>query len=176
MKSERDILGLWIDPTVGATAKFWLSVMSELHNRVVNDVLLLCCDGLKGLPEAAKVTWNLIDVQLCVVHLVRNSLRFASKKHWGKITSQLREIYTAPSIGSAEMSFDAFASEWGALYRSDDQIMVEHLGRLRTVPAVPSSSFAKSCTPRMRLTSVRRGFLWLPKGNSNLIGAHRVLD
>jgi len=76
----------------------------------------LCCDGLKGLPDSARAVWPLVDVQLCVVHLVRNSLRFASKKHRGPITRQLREISTAPSIGAAEVSFEAFAQEWESVY------------------------------------------------------------
>ena len=83
MDGERDILGLWVGPTGGESAKFWLGVFTELKNRGIEDVLLLCCDGLKGLPDSARATWPLVDVQLCVVHLVRNSLRYASKKHWG---------------------------------------------------------------------------------------------
>jgi len=116
MDGERDILGLWAGPTGGESPKFWLSVMTELRNRGITDVLLLCCDGLKGLPDSARAAWPLVDVQLCVVHLVRNSLRYASKKHWGAITGQLREIYTAPSIGAAEISFEAFAAEWEPIY------------------------------------------------------------
>jgi transposase-like protein len=90
--------------------------MTELKNRGISDVLVLCCDGLKGLPDAARATWELVDVQLCVVHLVRNSLRYASKKHWAQITRELREIYTAPSMGAAEVSFDAFAATWEPVY------------------------------------------------------------
>lgn len=96
MDGERDILRLWVGPTGGESSKFWFSVMTELKNRGVADVLVLCCDGLKGLPDAARATWPLVDVQLCVVHLVRNSLRYASKKDWGPITRQLKAIYTAP--------------------------------------------------------------------------------
>ena len=81
MDGERDILGLWVGPTGGESPKFWLGVLTELRNRGVADVLMLCCDGLKGLPDSARAVWPLDDVQLCVVHLVRNSLRFASKKH-----------------------------------------------------------------------------------------------
>lgn len=72
----------------------------------MSDVLLVCCDGLEGLPDAARAGWPLVDVQQCVVHLVRSGLRYASKKHWGQITRALREICTAPSIGAAEVSFD----------------------------------------------------------------------
>ena len=116
MEGERDILGLWVGPSGGESAKFWLGVLSELKNRGIQDTLMLCCDGLKGLPDSARAVWPLVDVQLCVVHLVRNSLRFASKKHWGPVTKQLREIYTAPSIGAAEVSFEASAEEWEGIY------------------------------------------------------------
>jgi hypothetical protein len=90
--------------------------MTELKNRGVSDVLLLCCDGLKGLPEAAKAVWTLVDVQLCVVHLVRNSLRYASKADWGPITRQLKTIYTAPSLNAAESAFEEFAESWEEKY------------------------------------------------------------
>ncbi|MCP3892231.1 MAG: hypothetical protein GY702_25675 [Desulfobulbaceae bacterium] len=68
LEGERDILGLWVGPTGGESPKFWLSVMTERRNRGVADVLMLCCDGLKGLPDAARAAWPLFDVQLCVVH------------------------------------------------------------------------------------------------------------
>ena len=116
MEGERDILGLWVGPTGGESPKFWLSVFTELKNRGVADELVLCCDGLKGLPESARATWPLVDVQLCVVHLVRNSLRFASKKHWGQATKQLKAIYTAPGLDAAETAFEVFVEEWEAVY------------------------------------------------------------
>ncbi|MCP5033170.1 MAG: hypothetical protein GY939_15325 [Actinomycetia bacterium] len=90
--------------------------MTELKNRGAADVSMLCCDGLKGLSDAARAAWPLVDVQLCVVHLVRNSLRFASKKHWGPITRQLKTIYTAPSLDAAEVAFDEFAEAWEQTY------------------------------------------------------------
>lgn len=116
MEGERDILGLWVGPTSGESPKFWLGVLTELRNRGIADVLMLCCDGLKGLPDSARAVWPLVDVQLCVVHLVRNSLRFASKKHWGQITKQLKAIYTAPSLTAAEDAFEEFAETWEAKY------------------------------------------------------------
>jgi len=165
MEGERDIVGLWVGPSGGESPKFWLSVMSELKNRGINDVLMLCCDGLKGLPDAAKATWELVDVQLCVVHLVRNSLRYASQKHWGKITSQLREIYTAPSIGAAETSFEAFASEWEELYPAmikswrdtweDFEPFLQFPIELRKI--VYTTNAIESLNSRFRKAAVRRG-------------------
>jgi transposase-like protein len=96
LDGERDVLGLWMGPTGGEGAKQWMTMLTELRNRGVRDVLITCCDGLKGLPDAVRTIWPDTTVQTCVVHLVRNSLRYASKKHWSTITRQMRAIYTAP--------------------------------------------------------------------------------
>jgi putative transposase len=116
MDGRRDVLGLWLGPTGGEGAKQWMTMLTELKNRGVADVLITCCDGLKGLPEAIRTVWSQTTVQTCVVHLVRNSLRYASKKHWGQITRSLREIYTAPTVGAAESRFAEFSEQWGAKY------------------------------------------------------------
>lgn len=116
LDGERDVLGLWLGPSGGEGAKQWMSMLSELRNRGVSDALIVCCDGLKGLPDAIRVTWPQATVQTCVVHLVRNSLRYASKKHWQTITRQLRTIYTAPTVQAAEERFADFSEEWKPLY------------------------------------------------------------
>jgi putative transposase len=116
LEGERDVLGLWIGPTGGEGAKQWMTMLTELKNRGVADALVVCCDGLKGLPDAIRVTWPEATVQTCVVHLVRNSLRYASRKYWAKITSELREIYTAPTVEAAEARFAEFAENWRSLY------------------------------------------------------------
>lgn len=77
---------------------------------------IVCCDGLKGLPDAIGATWPLATVQTCVVHLVRNSLRYASKAHWSKITAGLRTVYTAPTVAAAETRFAEFAGTWRETY------------------------------------------------------------
>ena len=165
MDGERDVLGLWVGPTGGESPKFWLSVLSELKNRGVNDVLLLCCDGLKGLPDSARAVWPQVDVQLCVVHLVRNSLRYASKKHWGPICKQLREIYTAPSISAAQVCFEGFAAEWEPVYPAmikswrdtwdDFEPFLEFPPDLRRI--VYSTNAIESLNARFRKAAVRRG-------------------
>jgi transposase-like protein len=165
MEGERDILGLWVGPTGGESPKFWLSVLTELKNRGVADVLVLCCDGLKGLPDSARATWPLVDVQLCVVHLVRNSLRFASKKHWGQITRQLKAIYTAPGLNAAETAFESFATEWEDTYPAmikswrdtwEDFIpFLEFPVELRKI--VYSTNAIESLNARFRKAAVRRG-------------------
>jgi len=165
MDGQRDILGLWVGPTGGESPKFWFSVMTELKNRGVADVLVLCCDGLKGLPDAARATWPMVDVQLCVVHLVRNSLRYASKKHWGPITKQLKAIYTAPGLDAAETAFDEFAEQWEDLYPAmikswrdtwEDFIpFLEFPVALRKI--VYSTNAIESLNARFRKAAVRRG-------------------
>jgi len=165
MDGERDILGLWVGPTGGESPKFWLGVLSELKNRGVDDVLMLCCDGLKGLPDSARAVWPMVDVQLCVVHLVRNSLRFASKKHWSPITKQLKAIYTAPSLEAAETAFAEFAEEWETKYPAmikswrdtwDGFIpFLEFPAELRKI--VYSTNAIESLNARYRKAAVRRG-------------------
>lgn len=116
LDGERDVLGLWLGPSGGEGAKQWMTMLTELRNRGVADALIVCCDGLKGLPDAIRVTWPKATVQTCVVHLVRNSLRYASKKHWGAITKQMRAIYTAPTVPAAEALFADFALTWRDTY------------------------------------------------------------
>lgn len=116
LDGERDVLGMWVGPTGGEGAKFWMTVLTELRNRGIQDTFIVCCDGLKGLPESIRSTWPLADVQLCVVHLVRSSLRYTSKKHWGQVCREMREIYTAPSLQAAEARFTEFADMWRDKY------------------------------------------------------------
>jgi putative transposase len=83
---ERDVLGLWVGPSGGEGANQWATMLTELRNRGLTDALIVCCDGLKGLPESIRATWSQATVQTCVVHLVRNTLRYVSKKYWSTIT------------------------------------------------------------------------------------------
>ena len=116
LDGQRDVLGLWLGPSGGEGAKQWMTMLTELRNRGIADALIVCCDGLKGLPDAVRVIWPDATVQTCVVHMVRNSLRYASKKHWSKITKQMRAIYTAPTVQAAEAEFAEFAGEWRLVY------------------------------------------------------------
>jgi transposase-like protein len=116
LDGERDVLGLWLGPSGGEGAKQWATMLTELRNRGVADALIVCCDGLKGLPESIRTTWPDATVQTCVVHLVRNSLRYAARKHWKAITGQMRTIYEAPTTEAAETAFSEFSDEWGEQY------------------------------------------------------------
>jgi putative transposase len=115
VEGTRDILGLWAGDG-GEGAKFWLQVLTELKNRGVADACMVVCDGLKGLPEAIEATWPLAVVQTCVIHLLRNSFRYAGRQHWDGIAKALRPVYTAPTEAAAKQRFAEFADAWGARY------------------------------------------------------------
>jgi putative transposase len=112
---ERDILGLWAGDG-GEGAKFWLSVLTEIKNRGTADVCIVVCDGLKGLPEAINTVWELAIVQTCVIHLIRNTFRYASRKYWDTMAKDLRPVYTAPSEAAAKERWGEFADKWGQQY------------------------------------------------------------
>jgi putative transposase len=115
VEGTRDILGLWAGDG-GEGAKFWFQVCTELRNRGVADVLMAVCDGLKGLPEAIGEVWPQTVVQTCVVHLLRNSFRYAGRQHWDAIAKALRPVYTAPTEAAATERFLEFAETWGGKY------------------------------------------------------------
>jgi putative transposase len=116
MAGERDVLGMWIGPSGGEGAKQWATMLTELRNRGLHDALVVCCDGLKGLPDSIRATWPQATVQTCVVHMVRNSLTYASKKHWQPITKAMREIYTASTVDVAVERFEQFSTDWKTKY------------------------------------------------------------
>jgi transposase-like protein len=116
MAGERDVLGMWIGPSGGEGAKQWATMLTELRNRGMHDALIVCCDGLKGLPDSIRATWPQATVQTCVVHMVRNSLTYASKKDWQPITRAMREIYTASTVDVAVERFKQFSDDWTVKY------------------------------------------------------------
>jgi putative transposase len=112
---ERDILGLWVgDGSEGA--KYWHQVLSEILNRGTVDVCIVVCDGLKGLPEAINAIWPQAIVQTCVLHLIRNSFRYASRAVWDELARDLRPIYTAATEQAAKDRFAELAEKWGEQY------------------------------------------------------------
>jgi len=114
ISGKQEVLGLWIEETEGA--RFWLKVINDLKARSVQDVLILCGDGLTGLPEAARAVFPAVDVQLCVVHQIRNATRFVSYKDRKPFCADMRPIYTAPTIEAAESALDRFEQIWGRKY------------------------------------------------------------
>jgi putative transposase len=114
---ERDILGLWAgEHGDGEGAKFWLRVLSEVKNRGTSDVLMVVCDGLKGLPDAVNSVWAKAVVQNCIVHLLRNSFKYASKADWPGIAKELKPVYTAASESAALDAFAGFSEKWERKY------------------------------------------------------------
>jgi putative transposase len=116
MSGEKEVLGLWISQTEGA--KFWMQVVTELKNRGVNDIFIACVDGLKGFPEAIEAVFPKTTVQLCIVHLVRNSLNFVGWKERKAVAADLRGIYTATTADEAERQLTLFEEKWGQTYPS----------------------------------------------------------
>jgi putative transposase len=114
MQGQKEVLGLWIAQTEGA--KFWLQVVTELKNRGVQDIFIACVDGLKGFPDAIEAVYPKAAVQLCIVHMVRNSLNFVPWKIQKEVAADLRLIYTAATADEADLMLTEFESKWDAQY------------------------------------------------------------
>ena len=115
LAGEKDILGLW-SGTGGEGAKFWMSVLTDLRNRGVADVFFVVCDGLKGLPEVVGNAWPQAIVQTCVIHLIRNTFRLASKRDWDPLRRDVKPIYTAVNAAAARAALDDLTERWGQRY------------------------------------------------------------
>ena len=114
MEGTKELLGLWVGEAEGA--KFWLSVLTELKNRGVQDILIASVDGLKGFPEAIESIYPKTQIQLCIVHMIRNSMRYVPWKDRRKVAADLRTVYTAATLEAAEQALGAFEAKWGAQY------------------------------------------------------------
>jgi putative transposase len=115
LDGEKDILGLWAG-TGGEGAKFWMAVLTDIKNRGVADVFFLVCDGLKGLPEVVGNVWPLTTVQTCIIHLIRNTFRLASRRDWDALKRGIKPIYTAVNAAAARDALDQLAEAWGTRY------------------------------------------------------------
>ena len=113
-EGQKEVLGLWISENEGA--KFWMGVLTELKNRGVADILIACMDGLSGFPEAVRAVYPQTRVQLCIVHMVRNSTKFVSYKDLRELCADLKEIYSAPTEEAARAALDAFGKKWNKKY------------------------------------------------------------
>jgi putative transposase len=112
---ERDILGLWAGDG-GEGAKYWLRVLTEIKNRGVADCCIVVCDGLSGLPDAITTVWPQAITQTCVIHLLRNSFKYAGRRDWPAIAKDLKPVYTAPTEAAAFERFSEFAGKWETKY------------------------------------------------------------
>lgn len=113
---KKELLGIWISQNEGA--KFWLNVMTELKNRGLEDIFVACVDGLKGFPEAIEAVFPKTKTQLCIVHMVRNSLRFVSWKDKKEVSADLKRIYSATTVEEAEIYLNEFSDKWDKQFPS----------------------------------------------------------
>lgn len=121
---EKELLGMWCHSTEGA--KFWLNVLTELKNRGVQDILICCCDGLTGFPSAIEAVYPQAKIQLCIVHLLRQSLRYVSWKDRKAVVADLKKIYGAKTVDEAETALTDFAQIWDEQYPAISQIWLRH--------------------------------------------------
>jgi putative transposase len=135
LEGHKELLGMWMAQTEGA--KFWLSVLTELQNRGVKDIFIACVDGLSGLPEAIEAVYPQTRVQLCMVHLVRNSLRYVSHQHMKEVATDLKAIYGAASLAEAEFNLELFVEKWDGLYPSISKSWRAHWTRVIPLFAFP---------------------------------------
>jgi putative transposase len=124
LDGHKELLGLWIANNEGA--KFWLNVITELKNRGVNDIIIACVDGLKGFPEAIQTVFPQAQVQLCIVHMVRNSLKYVSWKDRKKIAADLKKVYASATVGEAEIQLEEFCKIWDEKYPTISQSWRRH--------------------------------------------------
>lgn len=116
LDGNKDILGLWAGEGNGESAKFWMNVLTDLKNRGVTDVFFLVCDGLKGLPEAINTIWPRAIVQACIIHLIRNSFKYVSRRSWDEFRKDLKPIYTAVNEKAATVALEQLETKWGTKY------------------------------------------------------------
>lgn len=114
LAGTKDVLGIWLEQNEGA--KFWMKIMTELKNRGVQDIYIACVDGLKGFPEAIEALFPKTEVQLCIVHMIRNSLRFVSWKDRKSVAADLKAVYQAVTEEQAQMRLSEFARKWDTKY------------------------------------------------------------
>lgn len=131
LEGHKELLGLWIAKAEGA--KFWLSVLTELQSRGLNDILIACVDGLSGFPDAIQTVYPETRIQLCIVHMVRNSLKFVSWKDYKAVTADLKSIYRAATVQAAEQALEVFADKWDSKYPNISKQWHRHWPNLITL-------------------------------------------
>jgi len=128
LEGQKDVLGLWASANEGA--KFWMGVLTELKNRGVKDMLIVCVDGLKGFPQAIEAVFPLAQVQLCIVHLVRASLQYVPWKERKQVAADLKPIYRAATAAEAELNLESFIASWGHKYKAIGKLWKENWERV----------------------------------------------
>jgi putative transposase len=136
MEGHKELLGLWISENEGA--KFWLSVLTELQNRGVKDILIACVDGLKGFPDAINTVFPAAQIQLCIVHMVRNSVKYVPWKDYKAVTADLKQIYRSVTEDETVLALNQFAERWDDQYPQISKSWRAHWQYLNTLFTYPA--------------------------------------
>lgn len=131
LEGHKELLGMWLSENEGA--KFWLNVLTELQNRGVKDILIACVDGLKGFPDAINTAFPETQIQLCIVHMVRNSMKFVPWKDYKAVTRDLKQIYQSATEEEALLALDEFAERWDEKYPQISKTWRGHWDNLNTL-------------------------------------------
>lgn len=131
----KEVLGMWVSPNEGA--KFWLSVLTELQNRGMKDVFIFCTDGLTGFPEAIEAVYPKSKIQLCIVHMIRNSTKFVNWKDRKSLCADLKHVYQASTVDEAETALLEFAEKWDNKYPNISKMWQRHWENITTFFAYP---------------------------------------
>jgi transposase-like protein len=124
MDGKKELLGIWMSENEGS--KFWLSVLTELQNRGIKEIFIACVDGLKGFPDAISAVFPKTKVQLCIVHMVRNSMRYVSYKDMKELAADLKQIYQSITVAEAERELERFAEKWDSKHPSISDMWRKH--------------------------------------------------
>ncbi|MHC4397654.1 MAG: IS256 family transposase [Planctomycetota bacterium] len=135
LHGQKNILGIWISKNEGA--KFWLSILTDLKNRGVSDVFIVCCDGLSGFPEAIETAFPKAQVQLCIVHMIRNSLKYVSYRNYKEVCADLKNIYRSPTEEEGMKQLENFGDKWEGKYPSISQMWLRNWDNIATLFAYP---------------------------------------
>lgn len=136
LDGNKELLGMWISQAEGA--KFWLGILTELKNRGLQDIFIACVDGLTGFPDAIEAVYPQTQVQLCIVHLVRNSLKYVPWKQQREVAADLKSIYQAATVEQAEDALTSFAQKWDSRYPTISQLWLRHWERIIPFFAYPA--------------------------------------
>jgi len=138
MDGHKELLGMWISENEGA--KFWLSVLTELQNRGLKDILIACVDGLKGFPEAINTVYPQTQIQLCIVHMVRNAMKYVPWKDYKAVAVDLKKIYQSVTEDEALLALDQFAERWDDKYPQISRSWRTHWENLNTLFIYPADT------------------------------------
>jgi transposase-like protein len=135
LEGQKELLGMWLSENEGA--KFWLGILTELHNRGLKDILIACVDGLKGFPEAIQSVYPQTHVQLCIVHMVRYSMKFVPWKDYKAVAADLKRVYQSVTEEEALQELDEMEAKWASQYPQISRSWRQNWANLNTLFAYP---------------------------------------